>query len=53
MARTFSAGCDLRLPTIRLQNSDIPIAEGFHLVALGGAEYEPVMLFSITRASPT
>ena len=29
----------------RLQNSDIPIAEGFHLVALEDAEYEPVMLF--------
>lgn len=29
----------------RLRNSDIPIAEGFHLVALEDAEYEPVMLF--------
>jgi len=29
----------------RLQNSDIQIADGFHLVALEDAEYEPVMLF--------
>jgi uncharacterized protein len=29
----------------RLQNSDIQIADGFHLVALEEAEYEPVMLF--------
>lgn len=28
-----------------LQNSDIQIADGFHLVALDEAEYEPVMLF--------
>jgi hypothetical protein len=28
-----------------LQNSEIQIAEGFHLVALDEAEYEPVMLF--------
>ncbi len=29
----------------RLANSDVQIADGFHLVALEGAEYEPVMLF--------
>jgi uncharacterized protein len=29
----------------RLQNSDVQIADGFHLVALTEAEYEPVMLF--------
>jgi uncharacterized protein len=29
----------------RLQNSEIQIADGFHLVALEDAEYEPVMLF--------
>jgi hypothetical protein len=29
----------------RLQNSEIQIADGFHLVALEEAEYEPVMLF--------
>jgi uncharacterized protein len=29
----------------QLQNSDVQIADGFHLVALEEAEYEPVMLF--------
>jgi SET domain-containing protein len=29
----------------RLQNSEIQIADGFHLAALDDAEYEPVMLF--------
>jgi SET domain-containing protein len=29
----------------RLRNSDVQIADGFHLVALDEAEYEPVMLF--------
>lgn len=29
----------------RLQNSEIQIADGFHLVALAETEYEPVMLF--------
>ena len=29
----------------QLQNSEIQIADGFHLVALEEAEYEPVMLF--------
>jgi SET domain-containing protein len=29
----------------RLQNSEIQIADGFHLTALEEAEYEPVMLF--------
>jgi len=33
-----------RLPE-RLQNSDVQIADGFHLAALEEAEYEPVMLF--------
>jgi uncharacterized protein len=32
------------LPT-RLQNSEVQIADGFHLVALTDDEYEPVMLF--------
>ena len=34
----------LQLPD-RLQNSEIQIAEGLHLVALTEEEYEPVMLF--------
>ena len=29
----------------RLQNSEIQIADGFHLAAVAEAEYEPVMLF--------
>ena len=29
----------------RLQNSDVQISDGLHLVALNEAEYEPVMLF--------
>jgi uncharacterized protein len=29
----------------QLRNSEVQIAEGFHLVALEEAEYEPVMLF--------
>lgn len=29
----------------RLQNSDVQIADGFHLAALQESEYEPVMLF--------
>jgi uncharacterized protein len=29
----------------RLRNSDVQITDGFHLVALDEAEYEPVMLF--------
>ena len=29
----------------RLQNSDVQIADGFHLAALEETEYEPVMLF--------
>jgi SET domain-containing protein len=29
----------------RLQNSEIQIADGFHLAAIDEAEYEPVMLF--------
>jgi uncharacterized protein len=29
----------------RLQNSDVQIADGFHLAAVDGAEYEGVMLF--------
>lgn len=29
----------------RLRNTDVQIADGFHLVALDLAEYEPVMLF--------
>jgi uncharacterized protein len=35
----------LRVLPERLQNSEIQIADGFHLVALEDAEYEPVMLF--------
>jgi SET domain-containing protein len=29
----------------RLRNSEVQIADGFHLAALDEAEYEPVMLF--------
>jgi uncharacterized protein len=29
----------------RLQNSEVQISDGFHIVALEEAEYEPVMLF--------
>ena len=35
----------LRSLPARLQNSEIQIADGFHLAALEEAEYEPVMLF--------
>lgn len=35
----------LHLLPVRLQNSEIQIAEGFHLVALTESEYEGVMLF--------
>jgi uncharacterized protein len=35
----------LRSLSAELQNSDVQIADGFHLVALDDAEYEPVMLF--------
>ena len=37
----------------RLQNSEIQIADGFHLVALEEAEYEPVMLFLNHSCEPT
>ena len=36
-----------------LQNSEIQIADGFHLVALDEAEYEPVMLFINHSCEPT
>jgi uncharacterized protein len=35
----------LRSLPARLRNSEVQIADGFHLVALDDAEYEPVMLF--------
>jgi hypothetical protein len=35
----------LRSLPARLRNSEVQIADGFHLVALEDAEYEPVMLF--------
>jgi uncharacterized protein len=35
----------LRALPERLQNSEIQIADGFHLAAMEEAEYEPVMLF--------
>ncbi|HEX5190712.1 MAG TPA: SET domain-containing protein-lysine N-methyltransferase [Streptosporangiaceae bacterium] len=35
----------LRALPLRLQNSEIQIADGFHLVALADDEYEAVMLF--------
>ena len=35
----------LRALSERLANSDVQIADGFHLAALEEAEYEPVMLF--------
>jgi uncharacterized protein len=37
----------------KLQNSDIQIADGFHLVALTDAEYEPVMLFINHSCEPS
>ena len=36
---------DLHSLPERLRNSEIQIADGFHLVAIEEAEYEPVMLF--------
>ncbi len=36
----------------RLQNSEIQIAEGLHLMALSDDEYEPVMLF-INHSCPS
>jgi SET domain-containing protein len=36
---------DLQCLPERLRNSEIQIADGFHLAALEEAEYEPVMLF--------
>jgi len=35
----------LRALPERLRESDVQIADGFHLAALEDAEYEPVMLF--------
>ena len=35
----------LRALPEQLQNSEIQITDGFHLAALDGAEYEPVMLY--------
>jgi hypothetical protein len=40
-----------RLPE-RLQNSEIQVAEGFHLVALSEEEYEAVMLFLNHSCAP-
>ena len=37
----------------RLRNSEIQIADGFHLAALEEAEYEPVMLFLNHSCEPT
>ena len=37
----------------RLQNSEIQIADGFHLAALEEAEYEPVMLFINHSCEPS
>jgi SET domain-containing protein len=37
----------------RLQNSEIQIADGFHLTALEEAEYEPVMLFINHSCEPS
>ena len=37
----------------RLANSDVQIADGFHLVALDEAEYEPVMLFINHSCEPS
>ena len=36
----------------RLRNSDVQVADGFHLVALDEAEYEPVMLFINHSCAP-
>ena len=37
----------------RLRNSEVQIADGFHLVALEEAEYEPVMLFLNHSCEPS
>jgi uncharacterized protein len=37
----------------RLQNSDVQVADGFHLVALEDDEYEPVMLFLNHSCEPS
>jgi SET domain-containing protein len=37
----------------RLRNSEVQIADGFHLVALEEAEYEPVMLFINHSCEPS
>jgi hypothetical protein len=42
----------LRALPERLQNSDVQIADGFHLVALEEAEYEAVMLFLNHSCAP-
>ena len=42
----------LALPE-RLQNSEVQIADGFHLVAAEEAEYEPVMLFINHSCEPS
>jgi SET domain-containing protein len=42
----------LRALPERLRNSEIQIADGFHLVALTEAEYEPVMLFLNHSCAP-
>jgi SET domain-containing protein len=36
----------------KLRNTDVQIADGFHLVALADAEYEPVMLFLNHSCAP-
>jgi SET domain-containing protein len=43
----------LRLLPERLQNSEIQIADDFHLAALEEAEYEPVMLFVNHSCEPS
>jgi uncharacterized protein len=43
----------LRALPERLQNSEIQIADGFHLAALEEAEYEPVMLFINHSCEPS
>jgi SET domain-containing protein len=42
----------LRALPERLRNSDVQIADSFHLVALEDAEYEPVMLFINHSCAP-
>jgi uncharacterized protein len=43
---------EVRAQDERLQNSEVQIAEGLHLMALADEEYEPVMLFINHSCAP-